>query len=119
VLLLHDIQPRTVLMLPKLLSELKRRGFKIVHVVPAGERPVLPEMPVMASAPKEGWPRVIADAPRATTGSASAPAAADSGADAVAGDVPLPPVRPIRHAAIKHTASSRPVIAMHDRHAAQ
>jgi peptidoglycan/xylan/chitin deacetylase (PgdA/CDA1 family) len=35
ILLLHDIQPRTVEMLPGLLRELKRRGFKIVHVVPA------------------------------------------------------------------------------------
>jgi peptidoglycan/xylan/chitin deacetylase (PgdA/CDA1 family) len=35
ILLLHDIQPRTVEALPGLLRELKRRGYKIVHVVPA------------------------------------------------------------------------------------
>jgi peptidoglycan/xylan/chitin deacetylase (PgdA/CDA1 family) len=35
VLLLHDIQPSTALMLPKLLAELKRRGYRVVHVVPA------------------------------------------------------------------------------------
>ncbi|RAI40596.1 polysaccharide deacetylase family protein, partial [Rhodoplanes roseus] len=35
VLLLHDIQPATVLALPGLLKELKARGYKIVHVVPA------------------------------------------------------------------------------------
>ncbi len=35
VLLLHDIQPSTALMLPKLLAELKRRGYHVVHVVPA------------------------------------------------------------------------------------
>lgn len=35
VLLLHDIQPATALMLPKLLRELKRRGYRIVQVVPA------------------------------------------------------------------------------------
>jgi len=35
VLLLHDIQPATALMLPKLLAELKRRGYRVVHVVPA------------------------------------------------------------------------------------
>jgi peptidoglycan-N-acetylglucosamine deacetylase len=35
ILLLHDIQPRTVEMLPGLLRELKRRGYKIVQVVPA------------------------------------------------------------------------------------
>ena len=32
ILLLHDIQPRTVAMLPDLLRELKARGFRIVHV---------------------------------------------------------------------------------------
>ncbi|WP_284694185.1 polysaccharide deacetylase family protein [Rhodoplanes serenus] len=35
MLLLHDIQPATVLALPGLLHELKARGYKIVHVVPA------------------------------------------------------------------------------------
>jgi peptidoglycan-N-acetylglucosamine deacetylase len=35
ILLLHDIQPVTARALPALLAELKRRNFKIVHVVPA------------------------------------------------------------------------------------
>jgi peptidoglycan/xylan/chitin deacetylase (PgdA/CDA1 family) len=35
ILLLHDIQPRTVEALPYLLRELKRRGYRVVHVVPA------------------------------------------------------------------------------------
>ena len=35
ILLLHDIQPATVLMLPELLRELITRGFRLVHVVPA------------------------------------------------------------------------------------
>jgi peptidoglycan/xylan/chitin deacetylase (PgdA/CDA1 family) len=35
ILLLHDIQPATVLALPELLRELKNRGYRIVHVVPA------------------------------------------------------------------------------------
>ena len=35
VLLLHDMQPATVLALPTLLRELKRRGYRIVQVVPA------------------------------------------------------------------------------------
>lgn len=35
VLLLHDIQPATVVALPRLLAELKRRGYRIVQVVPA------------------------------------------------------------------------------------
>jgi Tetratricopeptide repeat len=35
ILLLHDIQTKTVDALPALLHELKRRGYHIVHVVPA------------------------------------------------------------------------------------
>jgi hypothetical protein len=35
ILLLHDIQARTVEALPHLLRELKKRGYKIVQVVPA------------------------------------------------------------------------------------
>jgi peptidoglycan/xylan/chitin deacetylase (PgdA/CDA1 family) len=39
-LLLHDIHQRTVLALPEILNELKSRGYKIVHVVPAAaDRP--------------------------------------------------------------------------------
>jgi peptidoglycan/xylan/chitin deacetylase (PgdA/CDA1 family) len=34
ILLLHDIQPATALAIPHLLRELKRRGYKIVQVVP-------------------------------------------------------------------------------------
>src|SRR5216683_1291060 len=40
ILLLHDIQPATALAFPEILKELKARGFKIVHVVPAAaDRP--------------------------------------------------------------------------------
>jgi peptidoglycan/xylan/chitin deacetylase (PgdA/CDA1 family) len=40
ILLLHDIQARTVAALPRILNELKARGYRIVHVVPAtAERP--------------------------------------------------------------------------------
>ncbi|HWX07938.1 MAG TPA: polysaccharide deacetylase family protein [Bradyrhizobium sp.] len=35
ILLLHDIHARTVAALPRILQELKARGFRIVHVVPA------------------------------------------------------------------------------------
>jgi peptidoglycan/xylan/chitin deacetylase (PgdA/CDA1 family) len=35
ILLLHDIQARTVAALPRILHELKVRGYRIVHVVPA------------------------------------------------------------------------------------
>jgi peptidoglycan/xylan/chitin deacetylase (PgdA/CDA1 family) len=35
ILLLHDIQPHTAAMLPRLLAEMKARGYRIVHIVPA------------------------------------------------------------------------------------
>lgn len=35
IILLHDIQPRTVAILPDLLRQLKARGYRVVHVVPA------------------------------------------------------------------------------------
>jgi hypothetical protein len=43
ILLLHDIQARTVAALPRILHELKARGYRIVHVVPA--TPDLPKTP--------------------------------------------------------------------------
>jgi peptidoglycan/xylan/chitin deacetylase (PgdA/CDA1 family) len=63
VLLLHDIQPRTVLILPELLRELKARGFKIVHIEPA-----TPDRPKTLTEPlswvfhrpmRQGWPRIV------------------------------------------------------------
>jgi peptidoglycan/xylan/chitin deacetylase (PgdA/CDA1 family) len=46
ILLLHDIQPRTVAALPRILHEMKARGYRIVHVVPAtAERPATPTEP--------------------------------------------------------------------------
>lgn len=46
ILLLHDIQPRTVAALPRILKEMKARGYRIVHVVPAtAERPATPTEP--------------------------------------------------------------------------
>jgi peptidoglycan-N-acetylglucosamine deacetylase len=46
ILLLHDIQARTVAALPRILQELKARGYHIVHVVPAtAEQPATPTEP--------------------------------------------------------------------------
>jgi peptidoglycan/xylan/chitin deacetylase (PgdA/CDA1 family) len=41
IVLFHDTRAQTVHMLPDFLRELKRRGYRIVHVVPAGSRGVL------------------------------------------------------------------------------
>jgi hypothetical protein len=66
ILLLHDIQPATALAMPEILSELKARGFKIVHVVPAtAERPKTVTQPELwavrrTPSPEEKiWPRTL------------------------------------------------------------
>ncbi len=47
ILLLHDIQARTVAALPKILQTLKARGYRIVHVVPAtADLPATPTEPL-------------------------------------------------------------------------
>jgi peptidoglycan/xylan/chitin deacetylase (PgdA/CDA1 family) len=38
IVLMHDIQPVTARALPQFLEELKKRNFKVVHVVPAGPK---------------------------------------------------------------------------------
>jgi peptidoglycan/xylan/chitin deacetylase (PgdA/CDA1 family) len=48
ILLLHDIQPRTVAALPRILETMKARGYHIVHVVPA-----TPELPATPTEPQE------------------------------------------------------------------
>ncbi|NJO54175.1 MAG: polysaccharide deacetylase family protein [Bacteroidales bacterium] len=62
--LLHDIQPSTVAMLPRLLRTLKQRGYKVVHMVPLGTSgvdvarvesrtrvPLMPKQPVSDTVP--------------------------------------------------------------------
>ena len=66
ILLLHDIQPRTVGALPNILRELKARGYHIVHIVPAtAELPPTPTdpedwqmYPPSESVPIAHWPKV-------------------------------------------------------------
>jgi peptidoglycan/xylan/chitin deacetylase (PgdA/CDA1 family) len=41
IVLLHDTKAQTAQMLPALLRELRRRGYQIVHMVPAGNRDIL------------------------------------------------------------------------------
>ena len=100
ILLLHDIQARTVAALPRILNELKARGYRIVHVVPA-----TPELPATPTEPEQWrvhpwsenmeiahWPKipnfVFADA-----GTLPAPSLSDLdrlGARPIALGVPLP-----------------------------
>lgn len=51
VLLLHDIQARTQAALPVILRELKARGYRVVHVVPA-----TPERPRTVTSPAQWVP---------------------------------------------------------------
>src|SRR5258708_5135619 len=64
ILLLHDIQPATALALPTILAELKARGYKIVHVVPAtADRPATVAESddwVQRHRTRPSWPRVLA-----------------------------------------------------------
>jgi peptidoglycan/xylan/chitin deacetylase (PgdA/CDA1 family) len=57
ILLLHDIHPATAMALPVLLKQLKSKGFRIVQVVAAGERP--PSLPPLVASGKTAWPTVI------------------------------------------------------------
>jgi peptidoglycan/xylan/chitin deacetylase (PgdA/CDA1 family) len=74
ILLLHDIQPATVMMLPALLRELKHRGYRIVHVVPASatspKTATTPQQWVMNGGGEkyetEDWPRFTVDVDPAT-----------------------------------------------------
>jgi peptidoglycan/xylan/chitin deacetylase (PgdA/CDA1 family) len=85
ILLLHDIQARTVAALPRILHELKVRGYRIVHVVPA-----TPELPKTPTEPQQWqlhpvsenvaishWPK-IPNFVFASTETLPAPAVSDS-----------------------------------------
>ena len=58
MLLLHDTKQQTAAMLPDLLQELKKRGYKIVNIVPGTK-------PTPTRAAPEGWTsateKIIAD----------------------------------------------------------
>lgn len=66
ILLLHDIQARTVAALPKIIRDLKARGYRIVHVVPAtADQPATPTTtvewllhPPTETTPIARWPAV-------------------------------------------------------------
>jgi peptidoglycan/xylan/chitin deacetylase (PgdA/CDA1 family) len=85
ILLLHDIQARTVAALPKILQALKARGYRIVHVVPASaERPKTPTdpqqwqlHPISESVAISHWPK-IPNFSYASTDMLPAPAVSDS-----------------------------------------
>ena len=54
IILMHDVQDKTAMMLPTFLSELRLRGYRVVHMVPAGSR--APSGPMVSEQPPPGWP---------------------------------------------------------------
>ncbi|OYX68866.1 MAG: hypothetical protein B7Y95_19380 [Rhizobiales bacterium 32-66-11] len=90
ILLLHDIQPSTAVMLPTLLHELKTRGFKVVHMV-YGEGPdAVAALPAAVSAPG------MAAKPTSAKPAAAHPAAAEPGtAQATLGAPAATPAKPV------------------------
>jgi peptidoglycan-N-acetylglucosamine deacetylase len=90
ILLLHDIQPATALAFPDILRELKARGFKIVHVVPAtADRPKTvtePEQWVVRRTPEQKlWPRTLVMGPELPEPELSAPSPANFGIETFGG----------------------------------
>jgi peptidoglycan-N-acetylglucosamine deacetylase len=88
ILLLHDIQPATALALPEILKELKSRGFKIVHVVPATpDRPKTvtePELWATRRAPEpKVWPRTLVVDVESPEPALAAPSPASFGIESV------------------------------------
>jgi peptidoglycan-N-acetylglucosamine deacetylase len=83
ILLLHDIQPATALALPTILAELKARGYKIVHVVPATlDRPATVAESddwVQRHHTRPSWPRVLAVGTTTAQPSLDAPSPANFG----------------------------------------
>jgi peptidoglycan/xylan/chitin deacetylase (PgdA/CDA1 family) len=91
ILLLHDIQPATALALPTILAELKARGYKIVHVVPAtADRPATVAETddwVQRHHTRPSWPRALAVGTSTAQPSLDAPSPANFGVTESTGKV--------------------------------
>jgi peptidoglycan/xylan/chitin deacetylase (PgdA/CDA1 family) len=111
ILLLHDIQARTVAALPKIIRDLKTRGYRIVHVVPAtADLPATPTTavewllhPPTETTPIARWP-AVPNFVFAQTKTLPAPSLADLNAQAA-----HQPLLPRRTKAQVDVASTLPV----------
>jgi hypothetical protein len=108
ILLLHDIQPATALALPSLLVELKARGFKIVHVIPASANQpktvTAPEQWVLRHEPPSIWPRVVPASLAASEPVLGAPSLRSFGASAdTVRSVPISLVAPAEKLRVEDT----------------
>ena len=97
ILLLHDIQPSTAVMLPTLLKELKARGFRIVHMEYAAT-------PAVAAKPAATPGVTAAPVAASTAAAATAAAAAVSAAPAT----PPTPSKPVALKPVAKPVASKP-----------
>lgn len=63
IVLMHDIQPVTAKAVPMLLSELKAKGYKIVHMRAKAEMKTLPEYDTLIEKDVKGLPAVGSERP--------------------------------------------------------
>lgn len=113
VLLLHDIQARTQAALPVILQQLKARGYRIVHVVPATpERPKTPTEPAQWVPHWIHGPNIAAKTPTGFT--FGAPEAPPHTASRSMRSVWLMKQKPAAHASV--IALRQPsLVSLHDR----
>jgi peptidoglycan/xylan/chitin deacetylase (PgdA/CDA1 family) len=109
IILLHDIQPATANALPQLLSELKARGYRIVHVVPTGpgrvKTPTTPEQWAVARPPRPDhgiWNNAVASRAIAVDPVLDVPSPQSFGADEITGSVVRVQVPSVVQVALAH-----------------
>ncbi|HXY89376.1 MAG TPA: polysaccharide deacetylase family protein [Xanthobacteraceae bacterium] len=87
ILLLHDIHQRTVTILPRLLRELKARGYQVVQMVPpGGAEPAIAAAPAAPASAAEAAPKEAGAETPASAAALAAPAVAAK--DTVANALP-------------------------------
>ena len=102
ILMLHDIKPTTAAALQTLLGELKKRGFRIVHVIPAtDERPKTattseqwrvahpPTRRELSSREPSVWPRASVHKVKRPAPDLEAPSPTNFGAGTSDGEIPV------------------------------
>ena len=99
ILLMHDIHKNTAKALPLLLSELKAKGFKVVHIRPKAEVQTLAEYDAAIEKDAKGLPQ--AGAERATS----------SVVKTIEGDVPASEAAQLPAAAAKAEPAATPKVA--------
>ncbi|MEQ1673270.1 MAG: polysaccharide deacetylase family protein, partial [Hyphomicrobium sp.] len=66
ILLMHDIHKNTAKALPLLLTQLKDKGYKVVHLTAKGEVATLPEYDALIEKDAKGLPQIGAERPTAS-----------------------------------------------------